>query len=193
MPGQAVTVGQARELLATNPSTLVVDVRSPGEYLTAHIPESINIPVDQLEPHLRRIVTAAGGTLVLVCESGGRAEQAADKLGAGGLSDLVVLGGGMSSWLESGAPVEQGETTKWALERQVRLVAGSIVLTSVLASALLPRAKWVAAGIGGGLTFAAASNTCLMGTMLLKLPYNRSPACDIDAAIAKLSRQPELA
>jgi rhodanese-related sulfurtransferase len=190
--GQAVTVGQAQQLLA-NPSTLVVDVRSPGEYLTSHIPESINIPVDQLDPHLRRIVNAAGGTLVLVCQSGGRAEQAAGKLGQGGMSDMVVLAGGMDSWIQAAAPVEHGETKKWALERQVRLVAGSIVFLSILLSIWIPGAQWVGFLIGAGLAFAALSNTCMMGMLLMKLPYNRGPGCDIDEAISKLSRQPGLA
>lgn len=188
--GQAISVGRAQELMAMS-STLVVDVRTPAEFESSHIPSSINIPVDQLEPHLRSIVSAAGGTMILVCQGGGRAEQAAATLGAGGLSDMVVLGGGMNSWLQAGAPVEHGEVSStWALERQVRLVAGSIVLTSVLASTLFPRAKWLAGGIGGGLTFAALSNTCLMGNLLMKLPYNQGPTCDIDAAIARLRQEP---
>jgi len=189
---QAVSVGQAQTLLA-NPATLVVDVRSAGEYNTSHIPESINLPVDQLDPHLRRIVNAAGGTLILVCQSGGRAEQAADKLGQEGFSDMVVLAGGVNSWVQAGGPIEHGEVTKWALERQVRLVAGSIVFVSILLSLWLPWAKWFAFAIGFGLSVAALSNTCLMGMMLMKLPYNRGPSCDIDEAIAKLSRKPGLA
>lgn len=190
--GLAVSVGQAQELIA-NPATLVVDVRSPGEFHTSHIPGSINIPVDQLDPHLRRIVSAAGGTMVLVCQGGGRAEQAATKLGSAGLSDMVVLAGGMNSWLSAGAPVEHGEVdTRWALERQVRALAGSIVLGSVVASALFPKAKWLAGGVGGGLTFAALSNTCMMGNLLSKLPYNQGPGCDIDEAIEKL-RSPQAA
>lgn len=189
---QAVSVDQAQTLL-TNPATLVIDVRSAGEYNTSHIPESINLPVDQLDPHLRRIVNAAGGTLILVCQSGGRAEQAADKLGQEGFSDMVVLAGGVNSWVQAGGPIEHGEVTKWALERQVRLVAGSIVFVSILLSVWLPWAKWFAFAIGFGLSVAAVSNTCLMGMMLMKLPYNRGPSCDIDEAIAKLSRKPGLA
>lgn len=185
--GLAVSVPRAQQLIG-NPDTLVVDVRTPAEFQTAHIPEAINLPVDQLDPHLRRIVNDAGGTLVLVCQSGGRATRAAAKLGAEGMTDMVVLDGGMNTWIASGAPVEHGESDRrWALERQVRLVAGSIVLTSVLASTKVPAAKWVAGFIGGGLTFAAVSNTCLMGTLLSKLPYNSGPTCDIDAAVARLS------
>jgi rhodanese-related sulfurtransferase len=188
-----VGVADAKRLLSGD-NSLVVDVRTPAEFATSHIPDAVNIPVDQLDPHLRRIVNAAGGTLVLVCQSGGRAEQAADKLVEGGHDDLVVLSGGMGAWEAAGQPTDsiEGEE-KWALERQVRLVAGSIVLGSVLASARLPRAKWLAAGIGGGLTFAALSNSCLMGTLLSKLPYNQGPGCDIDAAVARLGAEAEAA
>lgn len=187
----ALSVGEAQQLIA-NPSTLVVDVRTPGEFHTAHIPESINLPVDQLDPHLRRIVNAAGGTLVLVCQSGGRAEQAATKLGAGGYSDMVVLAGGLGAWQSAGAPIVSAEPgqERWSLERQVRLVAGAIVLVSILLSIWLPWAKWIGGFIGAGLTFAALTNTCMMGMLLAKLPYNRGPGCDIDAAIARL-RNPQ--
>jgi rhodanese-related sulfurtransferase len=182
---QSISVPEVQSLIQ-EPNTLVLDVRSPGEFETAHIDGAVNIPVDQLDPHLREIVHNAGGTMVLVCQSGGRAEQAASKLSRHGKEDLVLLAGGMNAWQQSGAPVRRGEVQRWALERQVRLVAGSIVLATVAASAWLPRAKWVGAGVGGGLVFAAVSNTCMMGNLLTKLPYNRGPACNIDEALTRL-------
>ncbi|MGA9749047.1 MAG: rhodanese-like domain-containing protein [Nocardioides sp.] len=182
---QSVGVAEAQTLIRES-NTLVLDVRSPGEFETAHIDGAVNIPVDRLDPHLREIVSNAGGTMVLVCQSGGRAEQAATKLSREGKQDLVLLNGGMNAWQESGAPVQRGEVQRWALERQVRLVAGSIVASSVAASVLVPRLKWIGAGVGGGLVFAAVSNTCMMGNMLSKLPYNRGPACDIDQALTRL-------
>jgi Inner membrane protein YgaP-like, transmembrane domain len=103
-----------------------------------------------------------------------------------------VLAGGMNSWAQAGAPVEHGEIKKWALERQVRLVAGMIVFLSVIASIWYPPLKWLAFAVGFGLSFAAVTNTCAMGMLLAKLPYNRGPGCDIDEAIARLSR-PQLA
>lgn len=182
---QTVGVGEARTLIRES-NTLVLDVRSPGEFETAHINGAVNTPVDCLDPHLREIVSNAGGTTVLVCQSGGRAEQAATKLTREGKQDLMLLEGGMNAWQQSGAPVQRGEVQRWALERQVRLVAGSIVLSSVAVSALVPRLKWVGAGVGGGLVFAAVSNTCMMGNLLSKLPYNRGPECDIDQALTRL-------
>jgi rhodanese-related sulfurtransferase len=182
---QSVGVPEVQGLIQ-EANTLVLDVRTPGEFETAHIDGAVNIPVDQLDPHLREIVHNAGGTMVLVCQSGGRAEQAANKLSKQGKDDLVLLEGGMNAWQQAGAPVRRGEVQRWALERQVRLVAGSLVLATVAASAWLPRTKWVGAGVGGGLVFAAVSNTCMMGNLLSKLPYNRGPACDIDQALTRL-------
>ena len=182
---QTVDVAEAQTLIHES-NTLVLDVRSPGEFETAHIDGAVNIPVDRLDPHLREIVHNAGGTMVLVCQSGGRAEQAATTLSREGKQDLVLLQGGMNAWQQAGAPVQRGDVQRWALERQVRLVAGAIVVSTVAASALVPRLKWVGAGVGGGLVFAAVSNTCMMGNLLSKLPYNRGPACDIDQALARL-------
>ena len=65
-------------------------------------------------------------------------------------------------------------------------MAGTIVALSILASILIPGLKWVAFAMGAGLAVAAATNTCLMGMMLAKLPYNRGPACDAASVVAQL-------
>ncbi len=179
-----VDVVQAQSLIE-QPNTMVLDVRSPGEFETSHIDGAVNIPVDRLDPHLRDIVAGAGGTMVVVCQSGGRSEQAATKLAGEGKQDLVLLAGGMNAWESEGAPVRRGEVQRWALERQVRLVAGGIVLAAVVLSIWVPALKWVAGAVGFGLVFAAVSNTCAMGMLLSKLPYNRA-SCDVDEALAKL-------
>jgi hypothetical protein len=57
----------------------------------------------------------------------------------------------------------------------------------VLASVVFPPAKWGAAAIGAGLTFAALSNTCAMGMLLAKLPYNRGRRTDLGSVIADLA------
>jgi hypothetical protein len=53
------------------------------------------------------------------------------------------------------------------------------VAASVLGSALQPRLKWIGAAIGAGLVAAAISDTCVLGTALAKMPWNR-PAADFD-------------
>lgn len=181
-------VAAVRSLQSTSPNTLLVDVRTPGEFHSGHIDRAVNIPLDQVNGDLVATVARGGGRLVLVCQTGGRAEQAAAKLARAGLADIAVMAGGMAAWAASGAPVERESSARWTLERQVRLTAGLIVALSVLASIWVPWMRFLAGAIGAGLVFAAATNTCTMGMLLAKLPYNRSSDCDIDAAIARLAQ-----
>ncbi|NNE11390.1 MAG: rhodanese-like domain-containing protein, partial [Ilumatobacter sp.] len=142
---------------------------------------SFNVPLDMLAEHVGAVADLEH-PVVLVCQSGARATTAQAKLNAAGKSNLRVLEGGIGGWQTSGGDVVRGEE-KWALERQVRGVAGSIVLASILASIPFPKARFLAGGIGFGLLFSAVSNTCAMGAMLTKLPYNRGPECDLDAVL----------
>jgi rhodanese-related sulfurtransferase len=183
----ALDVAALQQLLATGNGPRLIDVRTPGEFDTAHIPGSYNVPLDVLREHREKLRAHLDERVVLVCQSGQRASQAERALAAAGLPNLRVLNGGIAAWQAAGAPVNRGDRPRWSLERQVRLVAGSIVLVAVLASAVFEPAKWVAAVIGAGLTFAAISNTCAMGMLLAKLPYNRGPRTDLDAVVAALA------
>ncbi len=144
------------------------------------------MPLDQVESHRMRIADHADGPIVVICQSGGRATRAARALADAGLTDITVLDGGMNAWSTAGAPVQSATPTKWALERQVRLVAGGIVATSIIGSIWAPKLRFLAGGIGAGLVFAALSNTCAMGAALMRLPYNRTPNTDLDRTIRQL-------
>ena len=97
-----------------------------------------------------------------------------------------VLTGGVTAWEAAGAPLTRGAQA-WELERQVRLVAGGIVLAGVLLSTVAPKAKWVAGAIGAGLTGAALTDSCAMGMLLSKLPYNRRNSPDLAAVLRELA------
>jgi rhodanese-related sulfurtransferase len=181
----AIGVAEARALIEANPGTLVVDVRTPGEFETVHIDGAVNLPLDQVDAHLQRVVQDAGGRMILICQSGSRATQAQHKLAGAGLADVSVLTGGMGAWTAEGAPVRRGRS-RWSLERQIRLVAGSVVLLAVVAGLWLPAVLVVAGLMGAGLAVAALTNTCVMGMLLSRLPYNQGASCDVDAAIARL-------
>ncbi|MEU6742145.1 rhodanese-like domain-containing protein [Streptosporangium sandarakinum] len=182
----ALDVASLRHLLESGRAPRLIDVRTPGEFETAHIPGSHNVPLDLLREHRAELRAHLDEQTVLVCLSGRRAAQAGQDLAAVGLPGLRVLTGGINAWQAAGAPVASGKP-RWSLERQVRLVAGSVVLGSILVSTAVPRAKWLAAAIGGGLTFAALSDTCAMGMMLAKLPYNRGPRTDIATVLGALA------
>jgi rhodanese-related sulfurtransferase len=184
---EAITSIELRKLLESSPAPRLVDVRSPGEFETAHITGSYNVPLDVLDKHRPEIVQRLeqDRDVVLVCRSGQRSTQAAELLREAGLTSGRVLENGLLDWEGQGFAVARG-VQRWDLERQVRLVAGSVVLSSVVASTAIPRLKWLAAAIGAGLTYAAVSNTCAMGTALSKLPYNRAAASDAQTILAQL-------
>lgn len=143
------------------------------------------MPLDLLREHRDEITKHLDEEVVLVCRSGQRAAQAEETLRAAGLGNVHILDGGIVAWEAEGFAVNRG-VQRWDLERQVRLVAGSIVLTSILGSILAPKLKWVAAAIGGGLTLASLTNTCAMGMALSKLPYNRGATCDAQTVVSQL-------
>lgn len=167
---------------------LVLDVRTPAEFETTHIEGSYNVPLATLAEHREEIGRHLDRDVVLVCRSGARSQQAETTLSTAAPANLHVLHGGITAWQAAGHHLVQG-TPRWDLERQVRLAAGSIVLSSVLTSTVMPGAKWLAAGIGGGLSVAALTNSCLMAAMLSKLPYNRAADPDPRDLIAALARR----
>ncbi|WP_229402330.1 rhodanese-like domain-containing protein [Micromonospora okii] len=174
-----------RELIAAGRAPRLLDVRTPGEFEAVHIPGAYNVPLDQLRENAGRLREHLGDEAVFVCRSGARATQAAQALAAAGLPHPRVLDGGMLAWQATGASVDRGRP-RWDLERQVRLVAGSIVLAGVVGSVFVPGLKWVAGAVGGGLTVAALTDTCAMGMLLSKLPYNRGASCDLDTVVGRL-------
>ncbi|MEV0724303.1 rhodanese-like domain-containing protein [Micromonospora purpureochromogenes] len=174
-----------RELIDSGRAPRLLDVRTPAEFETSHIPGAYNVPLDLLKEHREELRNHLDEDVVLICRSGARATQAEQALAGVGLPNLKVLNGGMLAWQAANAPIKQG-APRWDLERQVRLVAGSIVLASILGSVFVPGLKWVAGFIGAGLTFAALTNTCAMGMMLSKLPYNRGATCDLDTIVGQL-------
>ena len=163
----------------------MIDVRTPGEFESAHIAGSYNVPLDLLREHRDEIRAHLADDVVLICRSGQRAGQAQETLRAAGLSNVEILEGGMTAWQAGGFPVSRG-AQRWELDRQVRFVAGLIVAVSVLVATVVPGFQWVAFVMGAGLAFAAATNTCLMGMMLARLPYNRGPRCDAPSVVAAL-------
>ena len=175
-----------RDLLDSTESARLIDVRTPAEFETVHIPASYNIPLDILRDRKADVIARLDGDVVLVCRSGQRSTQAQQLLNSAGVVGARVLRDGIVGWEKQGYDVDRGKQ-RWDLERQVRLVAGSVVLSSILGSVAAPKLKWVAAAIGAGLTYAAVSNTCAMAHVLAKLPYNRGANADADTLVHRLS------
>ncbi len=153
---------------------MIIDVRSGAEFDSLHIKGSYHVPLAMLSEHAEEFAAKMGTRVVLVCQSGNRAEQARKHLGSVGLASASVLSGGVPAYAGAGGNVVRGRGP-WAMERQVRMTAGSLVLASIVAAKFVsPKLGLLAGGIGAGLTFSAATNSCAMGQMLSKMPWNRS-------------------
>ncbi|MFC9595303.1 rhodanese-like domain-containing protein [Streptomyces sp. NPDC056944] len=185
----SLTPAALHRLVQEGRAPRLLDVRTPGEFRTAHIPGSYNVPLGTLREHRAELLTHLDEDVVLVCRSGQRATQAERALSEAGLPNLRVLEGGITAWETAGAPLNRGPE-RWDMERQVRLVAGSVVLATGLVGVFVPGAHLIGTAIGAGLTYAALSNSCAMGVLLSKLPYNRGPRADIRTVIAELRSTP---
>ncbi|SFR02236.1 Rhodanese-related sulfurtransferase [Lentzea waywayandensis] len=181
-----VDVAQLRQQVGAGLGPRLIDVRTPGEFETAHIPGSYNVPLDLLREHREELRRHLDEQVVLICRSGRRAVEAEQALAAAGLPNLRLLDGGIVAWQAGGGEVRHG-APRWDLERQVRLVAGTIVFTAVVVGLLVPPVTWLAGLVGAGLVVASLTNTCVMGMLLAKLPYNRGPRTTFAAVVAALS------
>jgi rhodanese-related sulfurtransferase len=152
----------------------LIDVREYPEYAAGHIEGSSLVPLGILSQASESWDRTA--PLVLVCRTQRRSEQALQLLASKGFTALSVLEGGVQSWSEAGGPLIISEHRPWSIERQVRAVAGSLVLlTMSLAYLLSPLFLIGTALIGAGLLFAGVSDICMMASLLGRLPWNRSP------------------
>jgi rhodanese-related sulfurtransferase len=171
----------------------VIDVRTPGEYASGHLPGALNVPLDLMGRALPEIRQAADrGDVLVVCASGARSQSACTLLAEQGVR-TATLAGGTHAWAAAGHGLDRpaaGDTRAgWSMERQVRFTAGALVLLGLLLGLLVhPAFQLLSAGVAGGLVFSALTDTCGMAVLLGKLPHNRPRPADLAATLATLRR-----
>lgn len=84
---------------------MLVDVRTKNEYKQGHIPNAVNIPLNELENRWNEIPN--NKPVVVVCASGNRSCTGASKLVGAGFEDVTNLKGGTMKWMMSGQPIER--------------------------------------------------------------------------------------
>lgn len=153
----------------------LLDVRTPLEYRELHIAQARNVPLDQLDP-LAAMSARRGPQqepLYVICRSGSRGRQACEKFLAAGYTNVINIEGGTLAWEACGLPVVRGKKAV-SLERQVRIAAGFLVVLGALLGWLVhPALVALSAFVGAGLVFAGVTDTCGMGMMLARMPWNR--------------------
>lgn len=172
-----ISARELQEKLARGEQCQLWDVRTPVEYREVHAVPARNVPLDRLDAELKQ--GRPVGTLYVICRSGSRGRQACERLVAAGV-EAVNVEGGTQAWREAGLPVQTGRKAI-SLERQVRIAAGSLVLLGVVLGLLVhPVLFGLSAFVGAGLIFAGVTDTCGMGLMLARMPWNQ---CDTGCAV----------
>lgn len=178
----AITPQNLAELCKDDKPIDLIDVRTPMEFQELHVAHARNVPLDRLDPSA--VIQARNGSqepLYVICRSGSRGRQACEKLIATGHTNVVNVEGGTLACAEAGLPIVRGKKTI-SLERQVRIAAGSLVLLGAFLGWLVhPVFLGLSAFVGAGLVFAGVTDTCGMGMLLARMPWNQvketAPAC----------------
>lgn len=150
----------------------LVDVRTGGEFASGRIAGARSLPLSALAEWREKLPRDI--LVVCICQSGTRSAAARAQLEAAGFR-VSHLRGGMNAWARAGLPVEKDAWAPWALERQVRVAAGALVLLGMACGWLVhPAFFGLSAFVGAGLVFAGVTDWCGMGLLLARAPWNRT-------------------
>jgi rhodanese-related sulfurtransferase len=173
-----ITAGELVELAGRGRAIDLIDVRTQPEYRELHAEPARLVPLDSLDPAAVFAARGAGASepLYVICRSGSRGRKACEMFLAAGFPNVVNVEGGTLAWESAGLAVVRGKRAI-SLDRQVRIAAGSLVfLGTALGAFLNPYFLILPAFIGAGLVFAGLTDTCGMGMLLARMPWNRGRA-----------------
>lgn len=172
MPAE-VSPAEARAAAAAG--ARIVDVRERVEWNVLRVEHAVLAPLSAFPGAVEGLDKNA--RVLTLCTAGVRAADAANRLSAAGFRDVAVIAGGLDAWKAQGLPVIVGKQGAWSLERQIRLIAGLLVLSGAAAGYFIhPALFGVCAFIGAGLTLSGLTNWCGMAFVLMKMPWNRGAA-----------------
>lgn len=167
-------IADFKNILDQPPSNVIaIDVRTKGEYKSSNINGVKNIPLDDLKNHINDLKKY--DQVYVHCHNGSRTEEACKKLSKVGINSVIVQGG-IVAWRKAGLPVSSSSNgvEVISLQRQVQIIAGSMILLGVILGQILnPNFIYLAAVMGAGLLFTGISGNCMMARMLTVLPWNK--------------------
>lgn len=97
---------QLHSYLDHNGQVLLIDVRTPSEYTSGHIPGAVNVPIDVLSSRIREMKVPKNRTIVTTCDHGGRSSQAAMELQKMGYHATSFCR--IDSWRKDGYKISKG-------------------------------------------------------------------------------------
>ena len=172
----SVSVRELQGRLAAGRPGRLLDVRTPGEYAAAHVPGAKLIPLDELDAAV--FCRERGGDsapVYVLCQSGGRARRAIEKLARAGASGCVLVEGGTQAWIDAGLPVNRDSSRVLPLMRQVQIAVGFISAAGAAFALMVnPLFALIPLIMGCGLLFAGLTGFCVLALLLAKMPWNKT-------------------
>lgn len=170
----------AREIerLIADGNAVLIDVRERDEHERERIEGAMLMPLSTFDPEKVLLRVGSGKTIVIHCRGGVRGAEATRKLCAcaGEGITIVNMAGGIEGWKTCGLEVVANTAMcRVSILRQVQLVVGGgVLIGSALAWFVHPGFVAIPAFLGAGLTFAGATGTCALASILGMMPWNRA-------------------
>ena len=101
---KCISAQEADQLLQNGAK--IIDVRTPEEYNTSHITDSIYLGRDYLEFKIEEIIPDKSQKIIITCGGGFRSLFAAESLIKLGYTSIYNLTGGFRGWCESNLPTD---------------------------------------------------------------------------------------
>ncbi len=159
---------------------LLIDVRSKAEFEKSHADGAVNIPlqhighaaIKQQRPDWLPDVQP----LFLICETGYRAAQAAERLQREGLINMAVVDGGNRAWSQAELPMQQSSDVAINFQRQAQLLLAVLLLLFLFKGLFVHPAFYLLTGLfAAGLLVASFSRRCGLTALIARLPWNQHP------------------
>jgi len=176
----SVTAQELQRRMAAGQAACLLDVRTPGEYAAAHVPGTKLIPLDELDATaFCRERNGDCSPVYVLCQSGGRARRAIEKLERAGVHNCVLVEGGTQAWIDAGLPINRGQSRVLPLMRQVQITVGFLVAVGGLLALTVNRLfAIIPLIVGSGLLFAGLTGFCGLALLLAKMPWNKTSNCN---------------
>ena len=93
--------------MAEDKQNVILDVRTPAEFLAGHIPGAVNLDVSASDFQAKAALLDRNKIYLVHCASGVRSARACEKLNHLDFPNLYNLPGGFRAWAKAGKPVEK--------------------------------------------------------------------------------------
>ena len=101
--GKRVSPQQVVQMLNRG-KTVLVDVRTAEEFATGHLRDAKNLPLADFGTRIAELDKSKGKSIVVVCQTGARADKALKLLAGAGFADVAGLDGGLAAWEAASLP-----------------------------------------------------------------------------------------